>query len=72
MIFDGKLFQSLIVLGQKLYLYSSHDVCIGKTFIGLEFLVFITVMFHIRWYILIAASPCSVLYIKVSLFTFLL
>ena len=26
MIFDGNLFQSLIVLGQKLYLYSSHDV----------------------------------------------
>ena len=26
MIFCGKLFQSLIVLGQELYLYSSHDV----------------------------------------------
>ena len=44
MIFDGKLFQSLIVLGQKLYLYLSHDVCIGKNFIGSEFLVFITVL----------------------------
>ena len=42
MIFGGKLFQSLIVLGQKLYLYSSHDVCIGINFIWSEFLVFIT------------------------------
>ena len=62
MIFGGKLLQSLIVLGQKLYLYSSHDVCTGMNFIGSEFLVSITV----------AAWPCSVLYIKVSLFTFLL
>ena len=44
MIFDDKLLQSLIVLGQKLHLYSSHDVCIGKNFIGSEFLVFITVI----------------------------
>ena len=44
MIFGGKLFQSLIVLGQKLYLYSSHDVCTGINFIGSEFLVFITVL----------------------------
>ena len=53
MIFDGKLFRSLIVVGQKLYLYSSHDVCTGINFIGSEFLVFITVsfMFHIRWHI---------------------
>ena len=43
-IFDGKLFQSLIVLGQKLYLYSSHDVCTGINFIGSEFPVFITVL----------------------------
>ena len=53
MIFGSKLFQSLIVLGQKLYLYSSHDVCTGINFIGLEFLVFInySFMFHLRWYI---------------------
>ena len=44
MIFGGKLFQSLIVLGQKLYLYSSHDVCIGINFIGSKFLVFMTVL----------------------------
>ena len=37
MTFDGKLFQSLIILGQKLYLYSSHDVCTGIKFIGSEF-----------------------------------
>ena len=36
MIFDGKLFQSLIVLGKKRYLYSSHDVCTGISFIGSE------------------------------------
>ena len=72
MIFGGKLFQSLIVLGQKLYLYSSHDVCTGIRFIGSEFLVFITVLCFTSRGILIAAWPCSVLYIKVSLFTFLL
>ena len=44
MIFGGKLFQSLIVLGQKLYLDSPHDVCIGINFIGSEFLVFIPVL----------------------------
>ena len=71
MIFGGKLFQSLIVLRQKLYLYSSHDVCTGINFIGSEFLVFITVLCFACG-ILIAAWPCSVLYIKVSLFTFLL
>ena len=54
MIFGGKLFQPLIVLGQKLYLYSSHDVCTGINFIGsAEFLVSFhySFMFHIRWYI---------------------
>ena len=44
MIFNVKLFQSLIVLGQKLYLYSSRDVCTGISFIGSEFLFFITVL----------------------------
>ena len=44
MMCGGKLFQSLIVLGQKLYLYSSHDVCSGINFIGSEFLVFSTVL----------------------------
>ena len=46
MIFGGKLFQSLIiiVLGQKLYLYLSHDVCTAINFIGSEFLVFVTVL----------------------------
>ena len=71
MICGGKLFQSLIVLRQKLYLYSSHDVCTGINVIGSEFLVFITVLCFACG-ILIAAWPCSVLYIKVSLFTFLL
>ena len=51
MIFGGRLFQSLLVLGQRLYLYSSHDVCVGINFIGSKFLVFLTVLFHIRWYI---------------------
>ena len=45
MIFDGEVFQSFIVLGQKLYLYSSYDVCTGINFIGLEFLVVITILF---------------------------
>ena len=44
MLFGGKLFQSLIVLGQKLYSYSSHDVCSGINFIGSESLVFVTVL----------------------------
>ena len=71
MICGGKLFQSLIVLRQKLYLYSSHDVCTGINVIGSEFLVFITVLCFACG-ILIAAWPCSVLCIEVNLFTFLL
>ena len=43
MIFGGKLFQSLIALGKKLYLYSSYVVCTGINFIESEFRVFITV-----------------------------
>ena len=38
MIFGSKLFQSLItILGQKLNLCSSHDVCTGINFNGSEF-----------------------------------
>ena len=44
MIFGDRLFQPLIVLGQKLYLYSSHDVCIEINFTGSKFLVFVTVL----------------------------
>ena len=46
MLFGGKLFQSLIiiVLGQKLYSYSSHDLCSGLNFIGSKFLVFVTAL----------------------------
>ena len=52
MIFGSKLFQSLIVLGHKLHLYSSHDVCPRINFNGSEFRVFnYSLMFHIRWYI---------------------
>ena len=72
MIFGSRLFQSLIILGQKLYLYSWHDVCIRINFIGSKFLVFVTVLCLTLGGILIAAWPCSVLYVKVGLFTFLL
>ena len=44
MLVGRKLFQSLTVIGQKLYLYSSHDVSTVINFIGSEFLVFITVL----------------------------
>ena len=53
----------LIALGQKLYLYSSHDVCIGINFIGSEFLVVITVSYVSRkvvyWLLLGHVVSCT-------------
>ena len=67
-----RLFQSWIVSGQKLYLYSSQRVCRGMNFRGWDRLVFTVGLCSMYNGMLTAASLCNALCSRVSLATFLL